>query len=608
MPHDDKPFLPPTRLRGEAPIRRQTERAIRDVQRKISDEYVPFSGGTFVGDVTFSARVLVGDGTAATPSFAFELDEDNGMFRPTEDALGFSSGGFERVRISSDATPSSILSIFAETSGDAQLSIGGAESTLHGILYEEDGVGTRRYALRIDNRTGFNDVYLSNRASNGLVRIVANNATAGGAGEGEVARFSFASSKPQVLLQAGEAANPSLAFEGDPDTGWYLSATGELSAATAGAQRLAIGATIEPKVATDWDSNSNIWRFLSTGTGHTITVDIRAVSDFGDDFVFIRKGGTSGTKNIHGFAFGNNDTPVIVLSAQDQGVFVADGSVTAPSLSFISEQDSGMYVVGTNQIGFAAGGVAQFETGNSTNPGILLDDGTDARPGLAFTADTDTGIRLGSVGVLRFIIGGTAEMIVQAGDIDMQNNVLSDVNEVQAADGGTSDPSYTFSSDLDSGMYLVTSNDVGIVAGGSISARFRATNVALTTGTTASSANLFQSTSLGAILRSTSSMKIKTAIAPLRDEYQLPDIIPAEKRRGARPLSGSVLSVVPVTFRSLAEGDDSRVVRLGMVLEQVGQVFPRGVVGESLDWQAFVSALIHEVRQLKDQVAVLEAA
>lgn len=45
-----------------------------------------------------------GDGSAATPGFSFDSDKDTGMYRAGANALGFTTGGTERVRITSDGT------------------------------------------------------------------------------------------------------------------------------------------------------------------------------------------------------------------------------------------------------------------------------------------------------------------------------------------------------------------------------------------------------------------------------------------------------------------------------------------------------------------------
>ncbi|MDD4614817.1 MAG: hypothetical protein PHI40_05375, partial [Caldisericia bacterium] len=42
------------------------------------------------------------NGTAAAPAFSFSADTNNGMFRATTDALGFSTAGTERIRIAAN--------------------------------------------------------------------------------------------------------------------------------------------------------------------------------------------------------------------------------------------------------------------------------------------------------------------------------------------------------------------------------------------------------------------------------------------------------------------------------------------------------------------------
>jgi hypothetical protein len=49
----------------------------------------------------------------------------------------------------------------------------------------------------------------------------------------------------------------------------------------------------------------------------------------------------------------------------------------------------------------------------------------------------------------------------------MNNHALVDCNEIQTTDGSASDPSYTFTSDLNTGMYLTAADTPGIACGGS---------------------------------------------------------------------------------------------------------------------------------------------
>ena len=60
-------------------------------------------------------------------------------------------------------------------------------------------------------------------------------------------------------------------------------------------------------------------------------------------------------------------------------------------------------------------------------------------------------------------------------------DVLSVSNEIQAGNGSSTDPSYTFTSDGDCGMYRVTTNVVGITAGGTV-AQFKTDGLHLASG------------------------------------------------------------------------------------------------------------------------------
>ena len=70
-------------------------------------------GGSFAGDIIMVAGAqLLGDpaATAAAPAFAFNGDEDTGMFQLGADELGFSTGGTQRWRINAtgDLLPTAI--------------------------------------------------------------------------------------------------------------------------------------------------------------------------------------------------------------------------------------------------------------------------------------------------------------------------------------------------------------------------------------------------------------------------------------------------------------------------------------------------------------------
>jgi hypothetical protein len=58
--------------------------------------------GLFSGDVRASGSFIGGSGTAALPSFEFINDPDTGLFSPAANTFGISTGGTERLRITSN--------------------------------------------------------------------------------------------------------------------------------------------------------------------------------------------------------------------------------------------------------------------------------------------------------------------------------------------------------------------------------------------------------------------------------------------------------------------------------------------------------------------------
>src|SRR5258708_31972233 len=63
----------------------------------------------------------------------------------------------------------------------------------------------------------------------------------------------------------------------------------------------------------------------------------------------------------------NPTISVISASIAAQTVTFANGTVGAPSVSFTSDTDTGMYRVGANDLGFAVNGVKTIEANPSTS-------------------------------------------------------------------------------------------------------------------------------------------------------------------------------------------------------------------------------------------------
>lgn len=97
-------------------------------------------------------------------------------------------------------------------------------------------------------------------------------------------------------------------------------------------------------------------------------------------------------------------------------VLTPDGTVGNPAYTFASDADTGLYRVGANQVGIAAGGsLSTSFTANSAR----FSDGTAAAPGIAFRSDTNTGILRSAADTMQFSCGGTVKMALASGAVIM---------------------------------------------------------------------------------------------------------------------------------------------------------------------------------------------
>ena len=86
------------------------------------------------------------------------------------------------------------------------------------------------------------------------------------------------------------------------------------------------------------------------------------------------------------------------------GANFPDGSVSAPSITFDADTNTGLYRVGADQIGITCGGV---NVGTFTASGQAFPVGSVASPSITFAGDTNTGIYSPAADTIGFVEGGT---------------------------------------------------------------------------------------------------------------------------------------------------------------------------------------------------------
>jgi hypothetical protein len=134
--------------------------------------------------------------------------------------------------------------------------------------------------------------------------------------------------------------------------------------------------------------------------------------------------------------------------------YLSDGTVGLPGLTWQNDTDSGLYLIGPNDMGMSAGGTLVTEwkkTGSDVQ--LLWPDGSPTVPGAAFIADPDTGVYRPGANVGALTAGGQPSAVWSAGAF-------------KVTDGTVGVPSLGFVADPDTGVYLAGANTGGLVANG----------------------------------------------------------------------------------------------------------------------------------------------
>lgn len=167
-------------------------------------------------------------------------------------------------------------------------------------------------------------------------------------------------------------------------------------------------------------------------------------------------------------------------------ILVPDGAVGAPTFAFTSTPSTGMYRGPGGQLSLAHTGTAKFYIDSTYNYSVNIHafaDGTAAGPGLTFISDANTGFHLNG-GTLGAGVGGSTKFSMNATYNQHQNIVLFETGSAAA-------PSLAFTSDTDTGFYSPTLNQVGVTAAGAQVAEFSATQFQTVSGSSSAPAISF---------------------------------------------------------------------------------------------------------------------
>ncbi len=146
---------------------------------------------------------------------------------------------------------------------------------------------------------------------------------------------------------------------------------------------------------------------------------------------------------------------------------IEDGSAANPAFRFNASATTGLFSATPGELSLAATGVDVF-TAKTGSEGVVLNvgaakvpDGTNALPTYSFSSDPNTGMYNAGADQLGFASGGAQIINVAPEGMTMVNGTIIDVEG-----GSASAPHYTFTGDLDTGMYSSEPNNLELTAGG----------------------------------------------------------------------------------------------------------------------------------------------
>jgi len=153
-----------------------------------------------------------------------------------------------------------------------------------------------------------------------------------------------------------------------------------------------------------------------------------------------------------------------------------NGSAAAPSVTFSSDSETGLYLNTAGNIGASAGGVLRA---NINQFGVSTVDGTNASPSYSWINNTNTGLYNINNDSIGFSANGTEVAI-------MENTGL------QLIDGLVTDPAFSFI-DENAGIYRVGENIIGFTIDNLNVLNITTSGVALKTGNAVTPSLTFQS-------------------------------------------------------------------------------------------------------------------
>jgi len=269
-----------------------------------------------------------------------------------------------------------------------------------------------------------------------------------------------------VLFANGSDTAPSITFASDTNTGIYRLGTDNFGFTTGGVLRW------------DIDTTDIVFTLPQRGPiGSDATPTYSFAAHTGTGMFWQDASGSSGSADELAFTVGGVHMGDWGSLGLDTGVpFRANtGSASAPSFTFWISGDSntGMFRVSEDILGFSTNGVERLRISTVANIATLPwrgQGGTAGAPAFSFSGDTDTGIYSNSLDQFRFATGGVERFNISVTGLDC-------AVPIRVNDGSASTPAYAFYNDVgaNTGLYRISEDTFGVTTGGTLRLTFSTT-------------------------------------------------------------------------------------------------------------------------------------
>ena len=395
------------------------------------------------------------DDTESNPSYTWRDDSNTGMFRADSNAIGMSTNGQERVRVAPDGKIG--INILDP---QEKLDIDGKLQVSDQIKGSRQGTASNpAYTWTLDTDTGIfrerEDVVALSTGGNERMRIIEDGKMGVNlSGEDPIERVDVDGSVQASEQFKGNAddteSNPSYTWRDDSNTGMFRADSNAIGVSTDGLERI---------------------RISSIGN---VGIDIKNPLEKLD---------------IDG-----------KLQVSDQIKGSTAGVAIAPAYTWSTDTDTGIYRVREDVVGLSTGGQERLRVIQDGKVGINVDDPTErvdisgsiqiseqikgnpedgaSYPSYTWTNDSNTGLfraESNAIGVstagierVRFAPDGKIGINVQdpAEKLDIDGKLQVSDQIKGSVNGSASGPSYTWSTDTDTGLFRVKENVVGLSTGG----------------------------------------------------------------------------------------------------------------------------------------------